>query len=133
MYESQALASSLKSTLLGGCLARTGGPVLLMDADMLVLGSLDDLGELATRHQILLTPHATVPLRFEAGGFGPEQAFLLFGVFNGGFVGVSDGADEFLRWWQERCARDCVVEPDRGIVMSQNWLGLVPALFDHHG
>jgi len=132
MYERQALASSLKATLLAACLARTGGPVLLLDADMLAFAPLDDLGELAMRHGILLTPHTAVPMRFKAGGFGPEQAFLRAGVFNGGFVGVSAKASEFLRWWSERCARDCVLAFDRGICLSQNWLALVPSLFDHH-
>jgi hypothetical protein len=132
LYERQALVSSLKGVLLAACLARTGGPVLFLDADMLALGSLDDLGTMTMRHGILLTPHASVPLRFAAGGLGPEQTFLRFGVFNGGFVGVSQAAGEFLRWWNERCARDCVWAPDRGIALSQTWLTLVPTLFGHH-
>ncbi|HEX2447992.1 MAG TPA: hypothetical protein VHK26_07385 [Methyloceanibacter sp.] len=132
MYDAQSLASSIKGTLLAACLERTGGPALLLDADTLVLGALDDLCELTARHAILLTPHASVPLQFAAGEMGLEQSFLRAGIFNGGFVGVSRGADAFLRWWSERCARDCIHAPDRGLFYSQNWLGLVPALFDHH-
>jgi hypothetical protein len=132
LYDTAALLSSLRSPLLAGCLARGSGPVLYLDADMLVLGSLADVGELIARHGIVLTPHATVPLPFRAGGYGPEQTFLRAGVFNGGFLGVSPAAVDFLAWRDERVARDCVVAFDRGIFLGQAWLALVPALFDHH-
>jgi hypothetical protein len=31
-----------------------------------------------------------------------------------------------------RVARECVRDPTRGLLYSQTWLNLVPALFDHH-
>lgn len=132
MYEAAALASALRGPLLTACLARTGGAVLYLDADMLAFGPLTDIGPLALRHGIVLTPHSTLPLRFVPGGFGPEQAFLQAGVFNGGFLAVSPAAADFLKWRDERVARDCVVATDRYIVLGQAWLSLVPALFDHH-
>lgn len=132
LYETAALASSLRGPLLAACLARMSDAVLYLDADMLVLGPLTDIGPLALRHGVVLTPHSTVPLRFTPGGFGPEQAFLQAGVFNGGFLAVSLAAADFLRWRDERVARDCVVAVDRSIVLGQAWLSLVPALFDHH-
>jgi hypothetical protein len=132
MYETAALASSLRGPLLAACLARTGDAIVYLDADMIALGPLTDVGALALRHGIVLTPHSTVPLRFRPGGFGPEQAFLQAGVFNGGFLAVSPAAADFLKWRDERVARDCVFEPERSIVMGQAWLSLVPALFEHH-
>jgi hypothetical protein len=131
-FEPQGLVSSLKPRLLTAAVDGGGEPALLLDADMLALGALDDVFELAARHAIVLTPHATVPLPFAPGGYGAEQTFLRSGVLNGGFVGVSPAAGAFLRWWDERSARDCVWDPERGIVASQTWLTLVPALFDHH-
>jgi hypothetical protein len=67
-------------------------------------------------------------LPFEAGGLGPEQTFIRAGIFNGGLLAVSDAAGDFLDWWDERSARDCVWELDRGIHASQAWLSLVAAL-----
>lgn len=125
------LISSLKPSLVGAAIERSREPVVLLDADMLVLGPLDDVFELAARHAIVLSPHATVPLPFEPGGLGPEQTFIRAGVFNGGFLGLSRAARDFVRWWHERSARDCVYDLDRGIHSSQAWLSLVPALFDH--
>jgi hypothetical protein len=57
MYDSAGLASSLRGPLMATLLARRGGPVIFLDADMLIFGSLEDLGELAMRHAIVLTPH----------------------------------------------------------------------------
>lgn len=132
LYEIEALSSSLRGPLLEGCLRRSGGTAVYLDADMLVLGSLADIGPLAERHGIVLTPHSTVPSRFKPDGFGAEQAFLQAGVFNGGFLAVSTSAAEFLRWRDERVSRDCVVAFDRYILHGQLWLSLVPALFEHH-
>ena len=80
MYDTAALASSLRGPLLEACLARNEGPVLYLDADMLVLAPLDDVEALAQRHGIVLTPHSAVPLPFQPNGFGPEQGFLHSGV-----------------------------------------------------
>jgi hypothetical protein len=132
IYNPQALVCSLKARLLASVLARTGGPVVILDADMLVMGPLDDIGDLAATHGIVLTPHASVEMPFQRGGNGPEQVFIRAGVFNAGCIGVSLGASEFLRWLDERCARDCIVALERGIMLEQAWLSLVPALFDHH-
>jgi hypothetical protein len=131
MYDAQALISSLKPRLLMSVVERSTEPVLFLDADMLAFGRLEDVFELAARHGIVLSPHATVTLPFEPGGYGPEQLFIRAGVFNGGFLGVSPAGREFLSWWDERCARECLFDPARGLFASQTWLSLVPALFEH--
>ena len=131
MYGPQPLCSSLNARVLMGALERSDGPVAFVDADTLALGPLDDVFELAARHTIVVTPHATIPLPFEPGGIGPEQAFIRAGIFNAGFVAVSRAATDFLRWWDERSSRDSVWELDRGIHAAQGWLSLVPALFDN--
>ena len=46
--------------------------------------------------------------------------------------GVGPGAEPFLAWLAERARRDCVREPARGLLYTQTWLNLVPALFPHH-
>ena len=131
LYDVTELASSLRGPLIAGLLARSGGPVLYLDADMLVLASLADIEALALRHGIVLTPHAAVPLPYEPGGFGPEQQFMRASVFNGGFLAVSPAAADFLTWRDQRAARDALVAPERQLVTAQSWLALVPALFDH--
>src|SRR5918998_491224 len=71
-YGAQALISSLNARVLAAALAHGRGPAVLLDADMLALGPLDDAFQLAERHSIVLTPHSAVPLPYEVGGDAPE-------------------------------------------------------------
>lgn len=133
-YDAQALVSSLKARLLGWALGRGGGgPALLLDADVLVCADLSELAEAAARAGVLLSPHSVAPIAHRAGGGAPEESFLRAGAYNGGFIGVGPGAGAggaaFCAWWDERCARDCVRDPGRRLLLSQTWLDLVPGLF----
>jgi hypothetical protein len=133
LYSPQELVSSLKGIVLRAVLADARAPVICLDVDMLALGPIHDVFELAERHALVLTPHASVPLPFHRGALEPgaEQAFIRAGVFNGGLLAAAHGAEPFLDWWIERCARDCVHDTGRGLLLSQAWLALVPALFPH--
>jgi hypothetical protein len=130
MYPPQALVSSLKPMLLRHLIGDE--PALLLDADMLVLGDLGPLADPAREHDVVLIPHDSAPPPHTAGVMGFEQTILRHGVFNGGALACGAGAGPFLDWWAQRTARDCIVDLDRALVMSQNWLTLVPAYFDHH-
>jgi hypothetical protein len=125
-YETQALTSSLKGLALAAALRQAGGPVLLLDADILVCADLGPVLEKVVRHTVLLSPHSSRPLPTGAG----DETFLRSGVFNGGFVGVAPGAEEFCAWWDSRIARRCIRDTARGLMLSQSWLDLVPAMFD---
>jgi hypothetical protein len=128
LFDIQGVISSLRAPLLAHLLDE---PVLLLDADMIVLAPLDDLRELAAAEQILLSPHALEPMPGAPGAW-LEEELLRAGTFNGGFLGVGRGAEPFLAWLTERARRDCVREPGRGLLYTQTWLNLVPALFPHH-
>jgi hypothetical protein len=131
MYGAAALVSSLKPNLLMALLGSGRGPAVLLDADGCVYGDLGPIATLAERHALLLSPHTLDP--FPLGDdIGPEQVILRAGVMNGGFVGVGEGAEPFLEWWAQRTARHCLDEPNRALSLSQTWLTLAPALFDHH-
>ena len=130
IYEAQALVSSCKALLVRECLRRAGGaPVLFLDADILVCGDLSGVAVQAARDTLLLSPHSSLPLPHVAGEPSPEEVFIRVGVFNGGFLGAAPGAEPFLDWWNARCARDAVQDSERGLLMSQSWLQLAPALW----
>jgi hypothetical protein len=57
-----------------------------------------------------------------------EEEILLAGTFNAGFLGVGRDGIAFLRWWAERLAEDCRVDPQRGLYADQRWLDLAPGL-----
>ena len=131
MYLTQGLATSMKPNLLLTLMERREEPIVLLDADGCVYDGLSLLGRLASSHSLVLSPHSLDPhpiSRLES----PEQQFLRAGVMNAGLIGVGGGASQFLRWWAQRTARDCIVDQRRGLLFEQNWLTLATALFDHH-
>ena len=126
-YGPQALTSSLKPALLRSRLQSGAPAALLLDADVAVYAPLGDLFEAAAEHGVVLTVHSHDPVPH-----GGDAEFKRAGVFNGGCLAVGPGALPFLDWWDERTARDCRFAPEQGLFLSQGWLALVPALFDHH-
>jgi hypothetical protein len=129
LYDAQGVISSLRWWLLRHLLG--DGPVVLLDADMLVLGRLDDLWRLVPQDGVLLSPHAVAPVAGEPGAW-PEEEMLRSGTFSGGLVGAGPGATSFVEWMCERTQRDCLRAPERGLLYGQTWLNLVPAVFEHH-
>jgi hypothetical protein len=130
LYDAQGVISSLRWWLLRHLLEEAQ-PVVLLDADMLVLGNIEDLWTSVPHAGVLLSPHALAPLAGEPGAW-PEEELLRSGTFSGGLVGVGSAAGPFLDWVCERTARDCLRAPERGLLYGQTWLNLVPALFEHH-
>ncbi|MDQ3587122.1 MAG: hypothetical protein M3433_01625 [Actinomycetota bacterium] len=119
-----------KPLLLGDLLDRGFEHVLFLDADMLVLGSLDPLLEAIRDGSPALTPHLLEP----PGGrdaIARELNILLSGVYNGGVVGVSDTGScrAFLDSWGARLATHCRFAVDRGMYYDQRWLDFAPS---HH-
>jgi hypothetical protein len=129
LFDTQGLISSLRPLLIGHLLA-AGGSVLLLDVDMEVLAPLDDVWALAATAGVVLSPHAIAPVAGRPGAW-PEEDLLRGGTFNGGLLGVGPGGAPFAAWLAERTARDCLRDPARGLLYSQTWLNLVPALFGH--
>src|SRR5215210_5907480 len=70
LFDAQGVISSLRAPLLASLL---DGPVLLLDADTLVLAPLDDLWSLAAEAEILLSPHALDPMPGRPGDWLEEE------------------------------------------------------------
>lgn len=125
----QEVIIAAKPWLLQYLLDRGFSHVLFFDADILILDDLSELMETVVRHSMVLTPHISGPLGGEAGA-KRELNILVSGVFNGGFVGMSDTPDSrsFLRWWQERLYTHCRHDVSNGMHYDQRWLDFAPAL-----
>ena len=129
-YSRQQVSISVKPYLLQYLLDRFSSAVFL-DADILVLDSLQPLFDAVRTHAICLTPHFLAPLS------GTDRRtrdlnILQAGVYNGGFVGVSEhlSARRFLTWWADRLRTHCRHDVAHGMHYDQRWLDLVPGLFD---
>jgi hypothetical protein len=130
-YSRLPLVVATKSYLLGYLLDRGFETAIFLDADILVLGNLDALFDIARAHAILLTPHLLAPLTGDDRS-PRELNILLAGTYNAGFLTVSDttSARAFLAWWQDRVYDHCLHAVDRGMHYDQHWLDFVPVYFD---
>ena len=68
VYDVTEQSTALKPSFLKHLLARDGGsPVVYLDPDCQVFRSLDAIGDLATMHSLVLTPHVTSPIPAATG------------------------------------------------------------------
>ena len=130
-YTRQQVAIAAKPYLLRHLLDRGFTTAIFLDADILVFDSLQPLFDHTGAHAIALTPHLLSPLS-GVDRRARELNILQAGVYNGGFVGVSEheSARRFLRWWADRLRTHCLHNVSEGMHYDQRWLDLVPALFD---
>lgn len=122
-YSTQGFAGAMKPRLLRHLLNAGRSPIFLIDADICIYGDMTELAERVAGTGCLATPHLSRPL------LEGEYPTMLAGVFNTGFVGIAEGAEDLLGWWVERTRRECIFRPHRGIVWEQSWLGIAPAFF----
>lgn len=108
---------------------RHADSVVYLDPDILIQSPLFSPLKALSSHSIVLTPHVLRPI--EDGLRPTDHDVLRVGVFNLGFIGLSDTAvtRDFLYWWQKRVTEDCTEQPDRNVFFDQRWMDLVPAIF----
>ena len=125
------MAIAAKPYLLRYLLNQGFTTAIFLDADILVLDSLQPLFDDTAAHAIALTPHLLAPLS-GVDRYARELNILQSGVYNGGFIGISqhESARRFLRWWADRLRTHCRHDVPQGMHYDQRWLDLVPALFD---
>lgn len=130
-YPARQVAIAAKPYLLSRLLEGGFDGAIFLDADILVLSDLTEVLRKLDNHSIVLIPHLLQPLEGEAR-VRRELNILQAGVFNGGFLGVSNtpAAHEFLSWWQRRVYEHCRPAVDQGMHYDQRWLDLVPGFFD---
>jgi glycosyltransferase involved in cell wall biosynthesis len=105
--------------------------VIYLDPDIFVYRPMTHVTEaLSSGFDIVITPHLLSPIRDDKKP--TELDIRRAGTYNFGFCAVrqSENTLDFLRWWQGKLFRDCIVDQDRGIFVDQSWIDLVPGLFD---
>lgn len=105
--------------------------VFYIDPDVVVFSPLDDIVEALERASIVLTPHQTIPERSLAAVIDNEICSLKHGIYNLGFLGVSQCqvAIDFSAWWSDRAYHFCRDDKCNGLFTDQRWIDLVPAFF----
>lgn len=105
--------------------------VCYFDPDIYVFQSLQGLWDLLNGYSIVLTPHITQP--YEDDRKPSELEINLAGIFNLGFIGISDNetSRSFLQWWKERMYDYCFMAPAAGMHVDQNWINFAPVMRDN--
>lgn len=131
-YTRQQVVIAAKPYLLRYLLDRGFATAIFLDADILVLDSLQPLLDHTAAGAIALTPHLVAPLA-AADRRRRELNILLCGTYNGGFVGVTsrDPSRRFLDWWADRLRSHCRLDVAGGMHFDQRWLDLVPGMFEN--
>ena len=87
IYDVTELATAVKPRLLLRLLEEGRNSVVYLDPDIRIYDSLEEVGSLAARHRIVLTPHTLQP--FPRDGRRVDGLFVLAaGVYNLGFLAV---------------------------------------------
>jgi len=128
IYDIKQVLVALKPILLRYLLKHNFKSALLLDTDMLMLDPINDILEKVSEHALTLTPHLSkieqTPVRTQQ-----EHQLLLTGIYNGGFIGVSNRAETlcFLDWWETRLNRHCIDNIHAGFHYDQRWLDFAPS------
>ena len=123
---------SLTADVLLFLLDRGFDRVAFIKQESLLLARIDHVIRQLESCSILLTPH--LPRALEGhDAFDREANILQSGMYNVGFLGLSDSSEtrRFLAWWSDRCDEYCYRDVPDGGHFEQRWLDLVPGLFDN--
>lgn len=131
IYDVLELSTAVKPSLLAALIERLSEPVLYLDPDIQIFGSLEEAHGLAAEHRLVLTPHLTEPMPRD-GASPSEVQILASGAYNLGFVALGPGEDSsrLLRWWAQRLRHDCMIDHPIGLFVDQRWFDMAPSLMD---
>lgn len=135
-YDVLELSTAVKPWLLRFMLEHhdDGRGIAYFDPDIRIHSRMVELESMLETHPIVLTPHLTEAMPRD-GKVPNEQALLVAGSYNLGFIGLSASpqAAGLLDWWAERLRTDCVVAPAEGLFVDQRWIDFVPGLIAETG
>jgi glycosyltransferase involved in cell wall biosynthesis len=129
LYNVTEFATAVKPWLLQTLVERWNEPVIYLDPDIMVFRPLDAIYQLATEHEIVVTPHATMPIPRDEKNVS-ESEILAVGIYNLGFICIGVTGMKFLQFWKERLKRECISEPKNMRFVDQRWVDFAPAMFD---
>lgn len=119
---------SLKPVLINYLFEQGYEKVIFTDPDTFYFSDFNFLFEELENSNILLTPHWR-GLDPTVGGSNFDLQFV-GGLFNAGFIGVSQKAVKVMEWWAKCCLHKCVKDFPTGQFVDQTYLNLMPVYFD---
>jgi hypothetical protein len=130
-YDIIELSTSLKPYLTLKLLERFE-KVIFVDPDTCFYNSVTPILSDLKDYPIVLTPHYTTPMSSHSKpGWNNDLGMMRFGSFNLGFYAVrnSNQAQDFLKWWSDRCLKINFMEAQFGLSTDQKWVDIAPCFF----
>jgi len=126
-YSGKELSAALKSFAVDYLFSHGFSKVVLLDSDIHVYDSLEQIFEELEQTSLLLTPHWLEPGP-EDGIFPSACDIRLYGVYNTGFMGfrLTNETLAFVDWWKDRCYSNCIIDIPAGRFVDQSWVDLAP-------
>jgi hypothetical protein len=129
-YDITELNTAVKPTFLKSLLDGGAEKIIYFDPDIYLFRPVEMIYEALDNASVVLTPHLLSPTTDPEHVY--ENDLLVTGVFNLGFVAVSNSAQSrgFLNWWEERCLRFGFEDLRCGLFVDQKWIIHAPCFFD---
>ena len=128
IYDVMEFATAIKPKFLEFLLSDNTSSAIYLDPDIQVFSHLGSIDAELSNTSVVLTPHCLFPIPRD-GMETSEKTLRHAGIFNLGFVGVSQNGKEFLSWWHERLQTEAVVDLANALFTDQRWIDFVPSLF----
>jgi len=104
---------------------------IYVDNDICFFGDFNFLFSELAQKDVLLCPH------WRCSEPAKSKSWFLVnftdGLYNAGFIGVSDKGVAFLKWWANACLFKCAKIYRKGLFDDQKYLDFVPLLFENTG
>lgn len=125
------LCTAVKGHMLERIFESGADKVIYLDPDIALFAPLSTVVDRLTDSSVLLTPHLLEPEQSTLAVEDNEISALKHGVYNLGFVAVSNSFEgrRFARWWRDRLNSHCYDDVPGGLFTDQRWCDLAPALF----
>ncbi|WP_224245720.1 hypothetical protein [Hyalangium gracile] len=130
-YDCMEFNTAVKPFFLKTLMDEGADAVVYFDPDIVVFGGLEELESSLETHDAILTPHLCEPM--EDDGHTPALIdFNRVGQFNLGFIGFArnERSERSLRWWANRCERDCISDLSQGLFTDQAWANLFASFLE---
>ncbi|WP_200944266.1 hypothetical protein [Methylobacterium sp. Leaf399] len=127
------LCTAVKGKMLTYVLDQGAEKVVYLDPDIALFSALDEVVDLLDHNDVLLTPHQLEPDRKRSAIIDNEIGSLKYGIYNLGFVAVSNRPEgrKFASWWRDRLLDFCFDDVPGGLFTDQRWCDHVPSFFSN--
>jgi hypothetical protein len=126
-YNVIEFATAVKPFLLKALLRKGFKTVTYLDPDILVIGTINEVFRIANLHEVVVAPHRLTPCTNSNSSF--EVTLNRVGIFNLGFIAVSQNSFRLLDWWMEKTNHYASLNWFRGQFTDQKWVDHFPAYF----